>query len=68
MSPIRQRTEGRRRDELRERERGKQETDHQGRRAESLCVEREKRNDDAEADEIHEDREEDDEERARHAG
>ena len=53
--------------ELREGKRGEEKADDYRRRTERLCVERQQRNDDAEADEIDEDREEDDEQRTRHA-
>ena len=53
--------------ELRKGESGEEETDNDGGRSERLRVERQQRNDDAEADEIDEDREEDNEQRTRHA-
>ena len=58
--------EQRRRDELAERERREEQADHERRRAERLGIEGQQRDDDPEADEIDEDREEDDEEGARH--
>ena len=64
---IRERAEHGRGDELRQREGGEQQADDDRRGAERLRVERQQRNDDAEADEIDEDREEDDEQRTRHA-
>ena len=65
--PVGQHPEHRRGNELCEGERGEEKADDDRRGAEGLRVERQQRDDDAEADEIDEDREEDDEQRTRHA-
>ena len=52
--------------ELTDRKHGEQQTDDERRGAERFRVERQERNDDPESDQIHEDRQEDDEERPRH--
>ena len=65
---IREIAEGRRRNELREREDREQQPDGERRCAERLRVERQERDDDAEADEVDENREEDNKQRTRHYG
>src|SRR5205085_7921207 len=58
--------EQRRRDQLREGERREQQSDRQRRRAKCLRVKRQQRNDDAETDQIDEDRQKNDEKRTAH--
>jgi hypothetical protein len=63
---VRQIAEGGRRDQLTERERREQEADDDRRRAERLRIERQERDDDPEANEVDQNRQEDDKKRARH--
>src|SRR5262249_395433 len=63
---VGQRAERGRRYELAQRVAREEQADDDGRRAEGLGVERQQRDDDAEPDQIHDEREEDDEERTAH--